>query len=96
MFSFNKGVLGLTHVDLRARASRSHLELGWSQALWIVFGSGRLEDEDRQEDFSLFRSYVKIDSVDMLKFTLTHKFNMFGFRFNWFWILNIHIYDFHE
>jgi len=25
----------------------------WSQARWIVFGSGRLEDEDRQEDFGL-------------------------------------------
>jgi len=41
----------LTHVDSRARASRLHLALGWSQAHWIVFGSGRLEDEDRQEDF---------------------------------------------
>jgi len=58
-------------VDSRARASRSHLVLSWSQALWIVFGSGRLEDKDRQKDFSLFRSCVKIDSVDMLKFTHT-------------------------
>jgi len=30
----------LTHS--RARASRSHLALSWSQALWIVFGSSRL------------------------------------------------------
>ena len=71
MFSFNKGVSELSHVDSRAGASRSHLALGWSQARWIVFGLGRLEDEDRQEDFDLFRSCVKIDSVDMLKFTHT-------------------------
>ena len=34
--------------------------------------------------FSLvvFRSCVKIDSVDMLKFTHTHKLNKFGFQFN--------------
>ena len=25
----------------------------WSQALWIVFGSSRLGDEDQQEDFGL-------------------------------------------
>ena len=42
-------------MDSRARASRMHLALGWSQARWIVFGSSRLEDEDRQEDFGLFR-----------------------------------------
>ena len=54
MISFNKGVLELSHSDSRARASRSHLALGWSQALWIVFGSSRLEDKDRQEDFDLF------------------------------------------
>ena len=71
MLSFNKGVLELSHVDSRARASRSHLALGWSQAHWIVFGSDHLEDEDRQEDFGLFRSCVKIDSIDMLKFTHT-------------------------
>ena len=84
MLSFNKGVLELTDVDSRARVSISHLALAWSQALCIMFGSGRLEDDDRQEDFDLFRSYVKIDSIDMLKFTHTHthKFNMFGFRFN--------------
>ena len=71
MFSFNKGVLELTRVNSRARTSRSHLALSWSQALLIVFGSGHLEDEDRQEDFALFRSCVKIDSVDMLKFMHT-------------------------
>ena len=36
-----------------------------------LFGSGHLEDKDRQKNFSLFRSCVKIDSVDMLKFTHT-------------------------
>ena len=63
-----------------------------------MFRSGRLEDEDRQEDFGLFISCIKIDSIDMLKFTHTHthKFNMFGFWFNQFWILYRHIYDFHE
>ena len=40
--SFNKGVLELSHGDLRARASRSHLALGWNQAHWIAFGSSRL------------------------------------------------------
>ena len=90
MFSFNKEVLELTQVDSRARASRSHLALGWSLAYWIVFGSGRLEDEVLQEDFSLFRSCIKIDSIDMLKFTHTyahthtHKFNMFDFQLNQF------------
>ena len=53
MLSYNKRVLELTHVDTRARASRSHLTLGWSQALWIVFGSSRLGDEDRREDLHL-------------------------------------------
>ena len=72
MSSFNKGVLELTHVDSRARASRSHLALGWSQALWIVFGSSRLGEGVLQGDFGLFRSCVKIDSVDMLKYTHTH------------------------
>ena len=71
----------------RARASRSHLALGWSQARWIVLGSGRLEDEDRQEDFDLFRSCVNIDSIDMLKFTHTHTSSIYlvfcltGYRF---------------
>ena len=37
-----------------------------------MFESDHLEDEDRQEDFGLFRSCVKIDSIDMLKFTHTH------------------------
>ena len=52
-----------------------------------MFGSSRLEDEDRQEDFGLFRSCVKIDSVDMLKFTHTHTssicfvFGLTGFGF---------------
>ena len=76
MLSFNKGVLELTHVDSRARASRSHLALSWSQALWIVFGSSRLGEGVLLEDFDLclvvFR-YVKIDSVGLLKDTHTKK-----------------------
>jgi len=44
--------LELTHVDSRARVSRSHLALGWSQDLWIMFGSSRLGGV-LQEDFSL-------------------------------------------
>ena len=34
-----------SHVDSRARASCSHLALGWSQARWIAFGSSRLGDK---------------------------------------------------
>ena len=65
MFGVNKEVLELTHGDSRARASRSYLALGWSQARWIVFGSSRLGEGVLQEDFSLFslrlfRSCVKI------------------------------------
>jgi len=46
--------LRLTHVDSRARASRSHLALGWSQARWIAFGSSRLGEGVLQEDLGLF------------------------------------------
>ena len=53
MFSFNKGVLELTHVDSRARALRSHLASGWSQARWIAFGSSRLGEGVLQEDLGL-------------------------------------------
>ena len=74
MFSFNKGVLELSRVDSKARALRSHLPLGWSQARWIVFGSSRIGEGVLQEYFglcfSLFRSCVKVDSIDMLKFTI--------------------------
>jgi len=42
--------LELTRVDSRARVSRSHLALGWSQALWIKFRSSRLGDKDRQDE----------------------------------------------
>jgi len=42
--SFNKKVFELTHVNSRAHALRSHLALGWSQAIWIVFGSSRLRE----------------------------------------------------
>ena len=91
MFSFNKGVLELSHVDSRARASRSHLALIWTQARWIVSGSSQLGERVLQEDFGLFRSCVKIDSIDMLKFTYTHKliclvFSLISFEFR------IHIY----
>ena len=53
---FNKGFkasLKLTHDDSRARTSRSHLALDWSQALWIVFGSSRLGEGVLQEDLDL-------------------------------------------
>ena len=57
MFSFDKKIqsqnLKLIRVDLRARASRSHLALGWSQALWIKFGSSRFGERVLQEDFGL-------------------------------------------
>jgi len=45
--------LALTRVDSRARASRSHLALGWSQARWIMFRSSRLGEGDQQENFGL-------------------------------------------
>jgi len=45
--------LELSHDDSRARASRSHLALGWSQARCIVFGSSRLEEGVLQEDLGL-------------------------------------------
>ena len=85
MFDFNKGVLRLTHEDSRARAA--HLALGWSQARWIAFGSSRLGEGVLQENLGLFslrlfRSSVKVDSVDMFKFTYTHKFKVY-----WFWFL---------
>ena len=63
------------------QVSRSHQVLGWSQALWIVFGSSRVEDEDQQEDlylglfWFLFRFCVRIVSFDMLKYT--HKSSKF-------------------
>ena len=59
---FTVKMLKKTCVDSRARTSRSHLTLSWSQALWNEFGSSRLEDEDRQEDLSLF-SLFSLDLV---------------------------------
>ena len=55
--------------------SRSHLALGWSQALWIESVWRRSSTRRLWFVFSLvvFRSYVKIDSVDMLKDTHTQK-----------------------
>jgi len=44
----------LTQDNSRARASRSHLTLGWSLALQIVFGLSRLGEGVLQEDFGLF------------------------------------------
>jgi len=52
----SKPVLELICVDSRARASRLHLELERGQALWIMFGSSHLGDED-----GLFRSCIRID-----------------------------------
>ena len=63
MFGFNKGVLELTHVDSRARASRSHLALEWIQALWIMFESSRLGEGVLQEDFGLFSFSLCLDLV---------------------------------
>ena len=67
----------LALIDSRARASRSHLALGWSQAHWIAFGSSQLGGGVLHEDFDfssllVFRSCIKIDSFDMIKFTHTH------------------------
>ena len=62
MFNFNKGVLELIHGDSRARASRSHLALGWSQARWIVFGSSLLGEGVLQENLNFF-SVVCLDLV---------------------------------
>jgi len=53
VISFNKGILELSHVDSRARASRSHLALGWSQTRWIAFGSSLLGEGVLQEDLGL-------------------------------------------
>jgi len=54
VISFNKGILELSHGDLRARASSSYLALGWSQARGIAFGSSQLGDNVLQEGFGLF------------------------------------------
>ena len=58
MISFNKGVLELSHVDSRARASKSHLVLSWSQAHWIAFRSSRLGEGVLQEDLDLYLVYL--------------------------------------
>ena len=88
--------LELTHVDSRVRASRSHLALGWSQARWIAFGSSWHGDKKTSVcvQFSMFRPCVKVESIDMLKFTRAHTqvsiclvFGLTGFDF--------HIYGFH-
>ena len=66
----------LSHVNSRAQVSSSHLTLSWSQTRWIVFGSSRLGEGVLQEDTSLFslkfglNLVLKVDSVDMLKFTI--------------------------
>ena len=59
--SFNKGILELSHVDSRARASSSHQALGWSQARWIMFGSSRLGEGVLQEDIGLFNLRFYLD-----------------------------------
>ena len=55
----------------------SSLDRVWIKSTWRRSSTRRLRFV-----FSLvvFRSCVKIDSVDMLKFTHAHKFNVFGFR----------------
>ena len=63
--------------------------LCWSQARWIIFRSNRLGEGVLQEDLGLFslrlfRSCVKVDSIDILKFICTHKFKVW-FWFNPFW-----------
>ena len=84
MISFNKGVLELSLDDSRARASSSHLTVGWSQARWIMFGSSRLGEGVLQEGLSLFSLVYldlvqRLDSVDMLKFTYTQVFKVYWF-----------------
>jgi len=57
VISFNKGFKASFVANMgwfKSRAFRTHLVLERSQALWIGFGSSRLEDGDRQEDFGLF------------------------------------------
>ena len=67
MISFKKEFkvkfLELTHDDSRDCASRSHLALGWSQALWIVFGSSRHGEGVLQEDLGLFSLVLFLDLV---------------------------------
>ena len=78
MISFNKGVLEFSHVNSRARvkiASSTRLESSSLDPVWI-------ESAWRQEDFGLFSLVcldlvLKVDSVDMLKFTHTHTSLMF-------------------
>ena len=61
MIGFNKGLLELSYVDSRARASRSHLVLGWSQARWIGFGSSLLGEGVLKEDLDLFSLRLCLD-----------------------------------
>ena len=49
------------------RASRSHLALGWSQAIWIVFGSSHLGEEDRQKDFALSLFVYMFINLDLVQ-----------------------------
>ena len=53
----------LSHGDSRARASRSHLALGWSQVRWIGFGSSLLGEGVLQEDLGLFSLRLCLDLV---------------------------------
>ena len=92
----SKSVLGLTHVDSRARASRLHLALEWSQAIWIRFGSSRLEDEDRQEDLhlGLFSFYLDLckDRIVLICSSIhTQKFKTFDFGLTGFGFSGIYI-----
>ena len=74
MFSFNNGVLKLTHVDSRARVSRSHLALGLSKLVGLCLDRVVLKmriDKKTSACLVCVISCVKIDSIDMLKFTQT-------------------------
>ena len=54
MIASTRGVWKLSHGDSRARASSSYIALvGVKLRGSRSFGSGRLEDEDRQEDLGI-------------------------------------------
>jgi len=55
--------LELTHIDSKARVSRSHLVLRWSQTLRIVFGSSQLGEGVLKEDIGLFSLRLFLDLV---------------------------------
>ena len=86
MISFSKGVLDLSHGDSRARASSSHLAL-----VGVKLGESRLDRVGLKTEFIKKASVcldnvclylvLKVDSVDMLKFTIHTQVSCFGFQF---------------